>query len=227
MYLNLTRLNDGKGKKDSIRVNLIGPQRNTPINVSFSIDPSSTAVSGFHYVLVTTGSVTIPANSSYAYIRYNVFPDNINQGEGWKVKFILTAADVKINANYSVFTRTLRISCPFSRPNFVGPYTTHEPNYGDYDNPTTAGTEANSVQVANFWDSGGAVKYLFNTDSATPTVTLPSQDVVMGGTTFVVAGTAVLGTYDPCTYQFIVPYTVRRKSDNALYDNNTHTYTHK
>lgn len=55
-----SRVTDGNSIKDSIRVNLVGPQRSTPISVSFTIDPSSTAVAGTHYAMIT-GVVVIIA----------------------------------------------------------------------------------------------------------------------------------------------------------------------
>jgi len=104
------RVMDGINIKDSIRVNLVGPQKSTPINVTFTIDPASTAVAGTHYSLLTTGSVTIPANKSFGYIYFEVIDDKILPGESWKLKFSLTAADggATISAKYGVFTRTIR-----------------------------------------------------------------------------------------------------------------------
>lgn len=223
-----SRVTDGKRIKDSIRVNLVGPQRGTPINVTFTIDPASTAVAGTHYALITNGTVTIPANASFGFIYFEVIDDNINPGEIWKLKFNLTGNDANatISAKYGVFTRSIRTLCAFSRANFLGTYNTNEPGYGNYDNTVTADpTDANTVVVNNFWDFGGTVKYVFN--SSNNTVTVPTQDVVMGGTTYVVAAGATAGTFDACTYSFVVPYTVRLKSTNALQDSNTHTYTKK
>jgi hypothetical protein len=222
------RITDGKRIKDSIRVNLVGPQRSTPINVTFAIDPASTAVAGTHYAMITTGSVTIPANSSFGFIYFEVIDDNILPGEIWKLKFSLTGNDgnATISSLYGVFTRSIRTLCAFNRANFVGTYSTNEPGYGTYDNTSVADpTDANIIIVNNFWDFGGTVKYVFN--PATNAVTVPTQDVVMGGTTYVVAAGATAGTYDACTYSFVVPYTVRLKSTNALQDSNTHTYTKK
>ena len=222
------RITDGKRIKDSIRVNLVGPQRSTPINVTFAIDPASTAVAGTHYALITTGSVTIPANKSFGYIYFEVIDDNIKPGEIWKLKFSLTGNDgnATISSLYGVFTRSIRTLCSFSRANFTGTYSTNEPGYGNYDNTSVAdGSDPNTIIINNFWDFGGTVKYVFN--PATNAVTVPTQDVVMGGTTYVVAAGSAAGTYDACTYSFVVPYTVRLKSTNALQDSNTHTYTKK
>lgn len=224
------RITDGKRIKDSIRVNLVGPQRSTPINVTFAIDPASTAVAGTHYALITTSSVTIPANSSFGYIYFEVIDDNIKPGEIWKLKFSLTGNDgnATISSLYGVFTRSIRTLCVFNRANFLGNYSAIEPGYSGspYDVTITTDTDPNTVIVNNFWDYSGKVKYVFN--PATNAVTIPTQDVVMAdGVTYVVAAGATAGTYDACTYSFVVPYTVRLKSNNSLQDSNTHTFTKK
>jgi len=221
------RVTDGQKIKDSIRVNLVGPQKSAPITVNFTIDPSSTALAGTHYEMITTSTVTIAANSSFGFIYYNVIDDNILPGEIWKLKINLTGSDgsTTISKKYGVFTRSIRTLCAFNRSNFVGTYATLEPGWGTYDNVSIADpTDANAIIVNNFWDFGGVVKYVFN--PANTTLTLPTQDVVMGGDTYVVAGGAT-ANYDPCTYSFVVPYTVRLKSTNALQDSNTHTFTKK
>jgi hypothetical protein len=225
-----SRLNDGIAKRDSIRINLVGRQRSTPVVVSFQIDAASTAVPNVHYRMITTGTdVTIAPNSSFAFIYFEVLADNINPGEVWNLKFNLTGvqqSDVKLSENFKTFTRSIRTLCPFNRANFLGVYNVTEPGYGTYEVNSTAptGTPANAIVIDNFWDFGGVVRYEFTTTSTA--VTLPTQDVVMGGTTYVVAqnGSA---TYDACTYGFVVPYTVRRKSDNALFDSNVHTFVKK
>lgn len=221
------RVTDGNNIKDSIRVNLVGPQRGSATNVTFTVDATSTAVAGTHYNLITSGTVTIPANASYGFIYFEVIDDNIAPGEIWKLKFNLTGGDgVTISSKYGVFTRSIRTLCAFNRANFVGTYDTNEPGYGNYDNVSSADVgDPNAIIVNNFWDFGGTVKYVFN--PTTNAVTIPTQDVVMGGVTYVVAAGATPGTYDACTYSFVVPYTVRLKSTNALQDTNTHTYTKK
>lgn len=223
------RLNDGIAKRDSIRINLVGAQRNDALTVNFEIDATSTAVAGVHYNMITTGgSTTIPANSSFGYIYFEVLADNIEPGETWNIKFNLTgssAGNVKLSENYKSFTRGLRILCPFVRSFFLGDYSVEEPGYSGspYIVTSAVGPDANSITIDNFWDFGGVVTYTFN--PANNQVSLPTQDVVMGGVTYVVAQGTGSSTYDACEGNFVVPYTVTRKSDNALFDNNVHTFT--
>lgn len=221
------RVTDGKRIKDSIRVNLIGPQKTTPIYVTFSIDPASTAVAGTHYAMITTNSVTIAANSSYGFIYFEIIDDNILPEEIWTLKFSLTENDANatVSSKYGVFTRSIRTLCSFNRANFLGTYTMNERGYGTYDNVVVADpVNANDIIINNFWDFGGSVKYVL--DSASNKVSLLTQDVVMGGVTYVVSA-GDQGTYDGCSYSFVVPYKVNRKSDGAIFDDNTHTFTKK
>lgn len=107
-----TKVVNGQPIKDSIQVNLVGAQRSTPVVVNFAIDPTSTAVAGTHYALITNGSVTIQPNKSSGFVYFNVLDDNILSSETWKVKFNLTSADggVQLSQNYSTFTRTIRVN---------------------------------------------------------------------------------------------------------------------
>lgn len=107
-----TRTLNGVGVKDSLRVNLVGPQRDAAVTVSFSIDAASTAVAGTHYSLTTTdGSVTIPANSSFGYIKFLVLDDNIAPSTttiDLKVSITSSLADVLVSTKYGTFTRRIR-----------------------------------------------------------------------------------------------------------------------
>lgn len=107
-----TRTLDGVGIKDSLRVNLVGPQRDAAVNVAFSIDAASTAVAGTDYTMSTTGgTVTIPPNSSYGYIKFLVLDDNIAPSTTTKdLKVSLTSGGegVIVSTNYATFTRKIR-----------------------------------------------------------------------------------------------------------------------
>jgi hypothetical protein len=219
------RNTDGNAVRDSIRINLVGAHRSTPITVNFEIDSEeSTAIEGTHYNMISDASVEIPANSSFGYIYFEVLDDNIEQGELWLVKFNITSVSQgEVSPNYGFFTRGIQVLCPFERSNFVGNYSTLEPGYGTYTNVATAHpTITNAININNFWDFGGVVRYEFSTNSASPTVTLPTQNVVMGGNTYVVSqdGNA---TYDPCNFSFVVPYRVTL--NGVTQDTNIHTFT--
>jgi hypothetical protein len=97
---------------DSILVQLIGPQRSTPTVVNYTIRPTSTAVEGTHYSFRTAGarSVTIPANSSAAYILVDIKPGALTTA-GSSVRLILDmqgASDAPATPNYNKFLLTIR-----------------------------------------------------------------------------------------------------------------------
>jgi len=215
------RLNNGTKYPFSAKVNLMGIPRSEAVTVNYTI--TGTAVEGVHYNKLTAGtSVTIPAGSNSATIEFEHLADNLNSGELWTLIITLTTGDLPLS-KYVTVTHNLRITCAFNRANFVGNYSTLEPGYGTYTNVATAdGTNPNAIRVDNFWDFGGNVQYVFTPTSNV--ITLPTQDVVMGGVTYVVASNGA-ATYDPCTRGFIVPYKVNRKSDGALFDTNVHTFT--
>mgnify|MGYP001806406996 CR=1 FL=1 len=222
------RANDGIAKRDSIRINLAGAHQNSAVSVGFSLDASNTAVAGVHYNLLSTSPVEIPANSSFTYIYFEVLADNIEQGENWTLKFNLTSTTAgELSANYSSFTRGLQILCPFVRNNFLGSYSCLEPGYGTYAVTFTADTDParpNSIVVNNFWDFGGVVRYEFSTNSSSPSVTLPTQSVVMGGNTYTVSQNGA-ASYNPCEYSFVVPYRVVLTATGVTQDTNVHTFT--
>ena len=94
--------------KDSLRVNLVGPQRASNTNVAFTIDAASTAVVGTHYNLVSQNTIVIPSNKSFGFIYFNVLSQNINSGETWKMKVVLSSSDVPVSVNYGKFTRSMK-----------------------------------------------------------------------------------------------------------------------
>lgn len=92
-------------RADSILVQLVGPQRSTPTNVTFRVVDTSTAVSGTDFVLVTPSPVVIPANSSRVWIKFT-----LNKVSSTKLLWVdLTGGDnVTPSTNFRRFTYTLR-----------------------------------------------------------------------------------------------------------------------
>jgi hypothetical protein len=96
---------------DTVLVQLIGEQRSTPTVINYAINASSTAVEGTNYTLKPAGarSVTIPANSSFGYIIFDVNNALTTAGTSAKVVFDLLGNDeVKASTNYKQFTVTIR-----------------------------------------------------------------------------------------------------------------------
>ena len=67
---------------ETLRAQLIGPQRDSDLSVSFIIGGESTAVEGTHFNLLTSSPVTLPANSSStASIEIELIDDSVPAGE--------------------------------------------------------------------------------------------------------------------------------------------------
>ncbi|HEY0679621.1 MAG TPA: hypothetical protein VGD17_15155 [Chitinophagaceae bacterium] len=93
--------------KDSVKIQLIGPQRSTPTTITFEVDAAgTTGTAGVDYVnLTTTGNTAvIPANQSLVWLVFNF----IRPAAGTKtLKLNLVSGDnVGLSANYKsmVFT---------------------------------------------------------------------------------------------------------------------------
>ena len=101
-------------KRDSILVQLVGAQRAEPISVGYIIDANkSTAVENINYrILDTKGTVTIPANSSSAYLKFEILagiPDNIAATQNYPLVITLVGNDqIKPSENYKTFTLNIR-----------------------------------------------------------------------------------------------------------------------
>jgi hypothetical protein len=93
-----------------IQISLIAAQRSSPINYTFEILSSSTAIEALHYS-VSGNSGTIPANSSFGDLPINILPDNINPGEDLTLDIRLVSADVEL-ASADPISFRFAISCP-------------------------------------------------------------------------------------------------------------------
>jgi hypothetical protein len=101
-------------KRDSILVQLVGAQRAEPISIGYVIDAAqSTAVENINYrILDTKGTVTIPANSSSAYLKFEILegiPATVSATQNYPLVFTLVGNDqLKPSANYKTFTVNIR-----------------------------------------------------------------------------------------------------------------------
>ncbi len=99
--------------RDSILIQLVGAQRPVDTTVPYSIDPSSTAVEGTNYAFVgTKGTLTIPANSSAAYLVFRFLPGipaTAPATQGSTLVLNLDgSSEVPASVNYKTFTFTIR-----------------------------------------------------------------------------------------------------------------------
>jgi hypothetical protein len=101
-------------RRDSILVQLVGAQRSEPTAVGYIIDAAkSTAVENINYrILDTKGTVTIPANSSSAYLKFELLegiPTTVAATQNYPLVFTLVGNDqLKPSENYKTFTVNIR-----------------------------------------------------------------------------------------------------------------------
>lgn len=104
-------INEGTGELQ-LRVNLIGPQRSSASEVTFSVvEDETTAVRGTHYELPNNFTVTIPANSSFGYVNLDILDAGMPSSESRILRLELgDSPDGSITAaeNMKHFTVTIR-----------------------------------------------------------------------------------------------------------------------
>ncbi|SIS91337.1 hypothetical protein [Belliella pelovolcani] len=106
--LTAKRVRQGVVTQDEVEIQLIGRQKSTDLNVAYTVDPASTAVQGVHYTLQSPNSVVLGANTSSAFLRYNVL-EGIPVG-GSPVTLILNLVgtdEIPGSENYKRFTITI------------------------------------------------------------------------------------------------------------------------
>jgi hypothetical protein len=83
-----------------LRVNLVGAQRTTPTDITYTVDAtSSTAVAGTHYAPLS-GKVTIPANSSFGFIPVQILDPGATTGTKDLIITLTGGTNVSVNENY-------------------------------------------------------------------------------------------------------------------------------
>jgi hypothetical protein len=101
-------------KRDSILVQLVGAQRPDATSIGYIIDASkSTAVENINYrIAETKGTITIPANSSSAYIKFEILegiPATVAATQNYPLVLTLVGNDqIKPSENYKTFTVNIR-----------------------------------------------------------------------------------------------------------------------
>jgi hypothetical protein len=223
-----TRINDGLPVNDNLKVILNGPQRSTPINVTYRlVTGTGNGVKGTHFN-ITDGTVTIPANASSVNIPFQVLDDNIVAGTFYTFVVELVSADIPVSTNYARGTIRFTTSCTFGFNSLLGAYSCVEPGYpqSPYDvGFTLKDACSNTITNSNFWDAGYKIDYVLALNG---TVSIPTQTVsgaaVGLAENLIIAGS---GTYNTTTSSMVVDYTVKGATSGTTWDSNTHTFTKK
>ncbi|WP_134087925.1 hypothetical protein [Olivibacter sp. XZL3] len=99
-----------RGDRDSVLIQLVGPQRNDPVDIYYEVIPA-TAVEGVDFQIIgEPGSVTIESNSSATAIYLRLLNRDTNPASIKNVAFRITGtnqSDVSPSANYSSFTANI------------------------------------------------------------------------------------------------------------------------
>ncbi len=138
---------------DAIVAQLVGPHQSTNITMQFEVDPSSTAIAGVHYNLITTGQLVIPSGSSVGEIQFEVLTENFDVGEQFSLIINITGGDIAVSENQRSVTHTMEISC----------------------NSDIGGTYS-SVMSGDFGDGSGGAQAPYSNLNATVTLSTTSED---------------------------------------------------
>lgn len=85
----------------NIRVNLVGAQRSTATQFTYTVAGSeSTAVAGTHYTALS-GTGTIPANASFGLITLSILNPGATSGSRVLVLQLTDNSEIKVSFNYS------------------------------------------------------------------------------------------------------------------------------
>jgi len=104
--------------------------------------------------------------------------------------------------------------------NFVGVFDCDEPGYAHYDCNLTK-VNATTINNDNFWDSGWAVKYVFDDYGDVNIIPVSYTDK---NVTYDITGS---GKFNNKAKSFYVEYTVKNHATGATVDHNTHTFVKK
>jgi len=99
--------------RDSVLVQLVGPHRTQETVVDYTVASNSTAIEGTHFSFLSTkGKVTIPANSSSAFVKVRVLqgiPASVSATQDFRLVLTLSGnTDTQPSENYKTFTLNIR-----------------------------------------------------------------------------------------------------------------------
>jgi len=159
-----------------IPVVLIGG-KNQPISksvdVTVSIDPSSTATEGVEFNLLTS-SLTIPAGQTSAPIQIEVLTENLDPDDPKTLVLSIDSSSLTISDSFKT-SIDLQAACPFDITTFYGTYDATGDG-GDYTVEVVEGPAENTLLVTNLTNTGGETVIELNTDPTVPTIEYRSKE---------------------------------------------------
>ena len=163
------RENDGQNVvAEELQINLVAAPSSSAITVNVEVDAElTTAIAGVHYVDMSGGSVTVEANSNFAYVPFEVIDDNIEPGETWVLAYKITGGGTEIGT-VATSAHSFFVTCEMSPAQMVGDWVLDmQDSYGDGWNGASLTVEVDGV----------GTDYTVAASSNQETVTVP------GGTT--------------------------------------------
>ena len=200
----------------------VGFTNGNATTVELVILESSTAIEGVHFESFSK-SVSIAAGEYTGSVRIVPIVSNLDEAYVLDIGIANSpvAEGVQFNQNFRL---NLSRFCSLQIAEWATTFDCLEPGYGNYNVEFSLGVDDNTIVADNFWDFGGNVVYTFSESSspAEAIVTIEEQTVLMGGSEYIVEGS---GTYEQCSKQMVVDYTVILAADGSIQDENTHTFT--
>lgn len=155
-----------------IPVVLIGG-KNQPISksvdVTVSVDPSSTATAGGEFNLLDT-MVTIPAGETSASIQIEVLSGNLDTEDPKTLVLRIESSSLTISESFKTSVE-IQAACPFDITGFYGTY-----DAADYVVEVSEGPAENTLLVKNLYNTSGETVIELSTDPTNPTIIYRSQE---------------------------------------------------
>ena len=189
----MTKNSDDQVDEELIRINLVGAQIESPVNLLIGVDPSSTAVEGVHFRL-NSKEITIPANASFIDVPLEILTGNLGSDEMPDLLLsILDAGETKISINYHTLTVEIRLACP---SDLAGVYSTVNVGTGGTVNYEVTITELEPFTYRISDITGGVYSQIFGAEDnpavfteLCDVITFTAQpDLVFGGGDFIASG---------------------------------------
>tara|TARA_R110002033_G_scaffold7347_1_gene27141 strand:+ start:6714 stop:7571 length:858 start_codon:yes stop_codon:yes gene_type:complete len=209
-------LSDGSVATYDIPITIVGGRNvpiDQPVDITISVDPSSTATEGVEYSLVST-TYTIPAGQMFVDAQIQVPTDNLDPFDAKTLVLKIDSSSQGVSESNKTAV-TLQAVCPLDLSGFVGTYTAVNTRFADPLTATVAlGPVANSLLITNTDGYGDdEVVVVLSTDVVNPTMTYASEenDAVIYvnssyGDVWATTITPDVSTYNSCDYSMILEY---------------------
>ncbi len=202
-------LSDGSVATYDIPITIVGGRNvpiDEPVDITISVDPSSTATEGVEFSLVST-TYTIPAGQMFVDAQIQVTTDNLDPFDAKTVVLKIDSSSQGVSESNKTAV-TLQAVCSLDLNNFVGTYSADNEYWGEvYTATVELGPIENSLLLTNVEGYGDdEVLIVLSTDILNPTITYAGDEnyyIYVNSTygpVWATTLTADLSTYNSCDY---------------------------